>query len=325
MKPWQKNLLTALAILLLLLAVGPFLIPVPPLQGLKPPRALADPDSQFITVEGVEIHYKEQGTGPRAFLLLHGFGASTFTWREVMSGFAAHGRVIAFDRPGYGLSQRLLPGDWTGDNPYTPESQARQIIALMDALGIQQAVLVGNSAGGTISVFTYLSYPKRVEALILLDPAIYSGGGAPAFIRPLLNLPQVRHIGPLISRSLIGDPQNLLNLAWHDPSQITPEILAGYAKAYQVENWDKALWEFTLASRDLDLNARLGDIRIPTLVITGNDDRIVPTQQSVTLASEIANADLIVLPACGHVPQEECPAGVLEAVNLFITRLDAQQ
>lgn len=319
-----KILLTALALLLLLLAIGPFLIPVPPLQGLKPARALADPDSRFITVDGVEIHYKEVGTGPPAFLLLHGFGASTFTWREVMDDFAVYGRVIAFDRPGYGLSQRLLPGDWTGNNPYTPESQARQIIALMDALGIQQAILVGNSAGGTISVFTYLNYPQRIQALILLDPAIYSGGGAPDFIRPILSLPQMRHIGPLISRSLASDPQNLLNLAWHDPSQVTPEILAGYAKAYQVQNWDKALWEFTLASRNLDLDTRLDEIRVPTLVITGDDDRIVPTQESITLASEIANADLIVLPACGHLPQEECPTGVMEAVNRFITRLDSQ-
>lgn len=319
-----KILLAILAALLLILAVGPFLIPVPPLQGLKPPRELADPESRFITVDGVEIHYKEMGSGPRAFLLLHGFGASTFTWREVMADFAAYGRVIAFDRPGYGLSQRLLPGDWTGENPYTAESQARQIIALMDALGIERAVLVGNSAGGTISVFTYLTYPQRIEALVLLDPAIYSGGGAPAFVRPLLGLPQMRHIGPLISRSLVSDPQNLLNLAWHNPSQITPDILDGYAKAYQVENWDKALWEFTIASRDLNLDTRLGEIRVPTLVITGDDDRIVPTQESVNLASEIANADLIVLPACGHLPQEECPAGVMEAVNLFITRLDSQ-
>lgn len=319
-----KILLASLAVLLILLAVGPFLIPVPPLEGLKPPRALADPDSRFIDVDGVEIHYKEMGSGPRAFLLLHGFGASTFTWHEVMDDFAAHGRVIAFDRPGYGLSQRLLPGDWTGDNPYTAESQARQIIAIMDTLGIERAVLVGNSAGGTISVFTYLTYPQRIEALILLDPAIYSGGGAPAFVRPLLGLPQMRHIGPLISRSLVSDPQNLLNLAWHDPSRITPAILDGYAKAYQVENWDKALWEFTIASRDLNLDTRLNEIRAPTLVITGDNDRIVPTQESVTLASEIANADLIVLPACGHLPQEECPAGVMEAVNLFITRLDAQ-
>lgn len=319
-----KTLLAILAALLIILAVGPFLIPVPPLQGLKPPRELADPDSRFITVDGVEIHYKEMGSGPRAFLLLHGFGASTFTWREVMDDFAAYGRVIAFDRPGYGLSQRLLPGDWTGENPYTAESQARQIIALMDALGIERAVLVGNSAGGTISVFTYLTYPQRIEALILLDPAIYSGGGAPAFVRPLLGLPQMRHVGPLISRSLVSNPQNLLNLAWHDPSQITPDILAGYAKAYQVENWDKALWEFTIASRDLNLDTRLGEIRVPTLVISGDDDRIVPTQESVNLASEIANADLIVLPACGHLPQEECPAGVMEAVNLFITRLDSQ-
>ncbi len=324
MKPWIKNTLVILLVPILLVVFGPFLIPVPPLQGLKPPRELADPDSRFISVDGIEIHFKEMGAGETTFLLLHGFGASVFSWREVMDDFAAYGRVIAFDRPGYGLSQRLLPGDWSGENPYTAESQARQIVRLMDVMGVEKAILVGNSAGGTMSVFTYLSHPDRVEALILLDPAIYSGGGAPAFVRPLLGTPQMRHVGPLISRTLVSDPSGLLDLAWHDPSRVTPDILAGYAKAYQVENWDKALWEFTLASRELGLDARLGEIRLPTLVVTGDDDRIVPTEESIRLASEIPAADLVVLPACGHVPQEECPQGVMEAVAQFLTRLETR-
>ena len=319
MKPWLiKNTLIILLVLILLVVFGPFLVPVPPLEGLKPPQELADADSRFVTVDGISIHYKETGAGETVFLLLHGFGASTFSWREVMDDFAAYGRVIAFDRPGYGLSQRLLPGDWTGENPYTAESQARQIVGFMDALGVEKSILVGNSAGGTMSVFTTLAYPERFEGLILLDPAIYSGGGAPAFVRPLLGTPQMRHLGPLVSRTLIGDPQGLLDLAWHDPSRVTPEILDGYSRSFQVENWDKALWEFTIASRDLDLGARLSGIGVPTLVVTGDDDRIVPSEESIRLAGEIDGAQLAVLPACGHLPQEECPDALMQVVDEFL-------
>jgi pimeloyl-ACP methyl ester carboxylesterase len=85
-----------------------------------------------------------------------------------------------------------------------------------------------------------------------------------------------------------------------------------------VENWDRALWEFTLAGRDLKLVERIKDVKVPTLVITGDDDRIVPTADSIRLASELPNAELLVIPNCGHLPQEECPGPFLEAVIPFI-------
>jgi pimeloyl-ACP methyl ester carboxylesterase len=106
--------------------------------------------------------------------------------------------------------------------------------------------------------------------------------------------------------------------AWHDPSRFTPEIWEGYTRPLRAENWDRALWELTAARSSVDLPARLDELQMPLLVITGDDDRIVPTEQSLRLAGEIPGADLAVLPACGHVPQEECPAAFLEAVEGFV-------
>lgn len=305
-------LLTLLAILL----IGPFLVPVPSLENTVPAESLADEDSKFIEVNGVNIHYKTYGEGEPVFILLHGFGASLFSWREVTEPLAEFGTVIAYDRPAFGLTER--PMEWEGESPYSQDSQVELVIGLMDALGVEKATLVGNSAGGTVSMLTALKYPERVTSLILVDPAVYAGGGAPAWIRPLLGTPQFNHIGPLFARQLQAQGTEFLKTAWHDPSKITPEIFEGYQKPLQVENWDKALWELTVSSRESGLAERTSEFDLPILVITGDDDRIVPTEQSLRLAEELPNAELAVIPQCGHVPHEECPDVFMQAVTEFL-------
>lgn len=318
----RRRILGLVLLLLVLgLVVGPFIVPIPPLQGTLPAQQLADPDSSFVEVGGLTVHYKARGQGQPAFVLLHGFGASVFSWREVIEPLAEFGTVIAFDRPAFGLTERPLPGSWQGDNPYTAEAQVNLTLALMDALGVPQAILVGNSAGGTIAALTALRAPERVQALILVSPAIYGGGGPPSWVRPLLALPQVRRLGPLLVRVLVTRLEGALPSAWHDPSKIKPEVWSGYKKPLQVEDWDRAFWEFVTAGRPLQLETRLERITIPTLVITGDDDRWVPTAQSVRLSSELPNARLVVVPNCGHVAQEECPQDFMQAVIAFLQEI----
>ncbi|MDT8896730.1 MAG: alpha/beta fold hydrolase [Thermanaerothrix sp.] len=305
--------------LMAVIVIVPLLIPIPPLPEGVDEESLAWPDSQFIEIHGLKVHYQRYGKGNPAMILLHGFGASTFSWREVIKPLGAHGTAIAFDRPGFGLTERPLPQTWEGKNPYTLDFQADLVIGLMDALDIPRAFLIGNSAGGTVAFYTALKYPQRVEGLVLVDAAIYRGGGAPAWIRPLLDTPQMNRLGPWFVRSLAGE-QGLafLRSAWHDPSKITDEIIAGYRKPLQTKNWDRALWELTKASQASDLAKHLSEVSHPVLVITGDDDRIVPTEESIRLAQELPNARLVVIPDCGHVPQEECPAEFLHAVLPFV-------
>jgi pimeloyl-ACP methyl ester carboxylesterase len=307
---------TVLGVILILVLVGPFLVPVPPLENTVPAETLADEDSRFVEVNGVNVHYKTYGQGEPVFILLHGFGASLFSWHAVTTPLAEFGTVIAYDRPAFGLTERPL--EWEGESPYSQESQVELVIGLMDALDVEQATLIGNSAGGTIAMLTAQKYPQRVQSLILVDPAVYAGGGAPAWIRPLLGTPQMRHIGPLVARQIQSQGVEFIKTAWHDPSKITPEILEGYQKPLQAENWDKALWELTLASRESKLAERLTEFNMPVLVITGDDDRIVPTEQSVRLADEIPNAELVVIEQCGHLPHEEQPEEFLQAVKEFL-------
>jgi pimeloyl-ACP methyl ester carboxylesterase len=323
MKKWVKVIVTIGVVLLLLLAIGPFLVPIPPLEDTVPPQALADPDSQFVEVEGVTLHTKMDGEGTPALVLLHGFGASIYSWREVMEPLAEDAQVVAFDRPAFGLTERPLPGDssWPGYNPYTGEAQVDLTVGLMDALGIPDAVLVGNSAGGTVAAETALAYPDRVRALILVDAAIYTGGGSPAWVRPLLNTPQMGRLGPLLARGIQSWGRDFGRSAWHDPSKIPSDYWEHYERPLQAQHWDRGLWQLTRSSRPSTVPDRLDDLTMPVLVITGDDDRIVPTEQSVQLAAALPNAELVVIPACGHVPQEECPAPWLAAVETFLNSL----
>jgi pimeloyl-ACP methyl ester carboxylesterase len=318
-----------LGVLLLVVLVGPFLVPVPPLAGLEEPEALAGEDSRFLTIpfdgtDGITLHYREGGAGEPTFILLHGFGSNLYTWDEVFDDFAARGTTLAYDRPPFGLSQRLVAGDWSGENPYAPDSAVAQLISVMDAKGLDDAILVGNSAGGTLALRAALAHPERIDGLILVSPAVYTGGGAPAFVRPLLGLPQFDRLGPLIARQFGALGDSLAGQSFYDPSRITPEQAEKASLPLRVRDWDRGLWEFTKASEASDLVDRLADGTMPVLVVTGDSDAIVPTEESIRLASELPNAQLLVTEQCGHVSQVECPEPFLAAVDAWLATLPAE-
>lgn len=314
-----RGVLIFLGVLLLLALIVPFLIPVPALEDTRPIQELADPDSQFIQINGLEVHVKTRGQGEPVFVLLHGFGASLYSWNPVLEDFSQAGRVIAYDRPAFGLTER--PMSWEGQNPYSPQAQVDLLLGLLDHFGVEKAILVGNSAGGAVAMQAALAYPQRISALILVDPAVYGGGGSPRWLQPLLRTPQARRLGPLLVRRIQSSGAELILTAWHDPARIPPETLALYKKPLQADNWDRALWEFTLASQDLNLDEKLQQFSLPVLVITGDDDRIIPTENSIRLAGELPNASLTVIPAAGHVPHEEQPQAFMEAVGKFLKQI----
>jgi pimeloyl-ACP methyl ester carboxylesterase len=320
----EKLMRLAFLVLVLLaccVLLGPLAVPIAEVRGTVPVEQLADPDSLFRDIDGLLVHYKVVDGEDPAIVLLHGFAASVFSWRKVMSPLEEMGTVVAFDRPAFGLTARPLPGEWEDENPYGPEAQAELTVALMEKLGLEKAVLVGHSAGGSIALLTAVTYPDRVEALVLEDAAVYENGGAPEWMRPVLRTPPMDRLGPLFVRTITLWGEAAIRTAWDDPDKITLELISGYKKPLQAENWDKALWEFMLASHPLDLDERLAEVSVPTLVITGERDRIVATRNSERLAGELPGSQLVVIPDCGHVPHEECPDVFLQAVTDFITGL----
>lgn len=320
MRKRTNTILAMTAGSLVVAAAGPFLIPVGRAPGTSTPESLADPDGRFVELQGIEVHYKAFGEGEPPVMLLHGFGASLFSWHLVMETLAMDRGVVAFDRPGFGLTERPLPGGWKGASPYGVQAQVTLTIALMDELGLRQAVLVGHSAGGAVATLVAVTYPDRVAGLVLVAPAVYSSGPA-SCARPMLKLPPMRRLGPLLVRRLVGSLESILQRSWHDPSLITSEVREGYRLPLKVDNWDRGLWELLVAERAIDLPAQLGRIVVPTLVIAGDDDRIVPTGDSRRVADAIPGAMFQEIPACGHLPQEEKPQEFLVLVLPFLQSL----
>ena len=125
----------------------------------------------------------------------------------------------------------------------------------------------------------------------------------------------------LVARQLKPKLADLLNLAWHNPSRIPDSTRNLYEKPLRVQGWDNALWQLTASSQSPGLEKKLGNLTLPILVITGDDDRIVPTKASIQLAGQLPNAKLAVIQNAGHVPHEEQPEAFMKAVNDFIFSL----
>jgi pimeloyl-ACP methyl ester carboxylesterase len=190
----------------------------------------------------------------------------------------------------------------------------------MDSLGIEQAVVVGSSAGGITAALTAVYYPERVKALILVAAAIFQGG-PPRWLSPVLRIPQVKRLGSLGMRyyyTYFFD--DVHKRAWHDPSKRTATIRDGYRKPMKAESWDRGLWEYVVAYEPLNLDKKLNEIKVPVLIITGDDDRIVPMRGSEKIADQIVHAEMVIMPDTGHLPHEENPELFLSIVNTFLEK-----
>jgi pimeloyl-ACP methyl ester carboxylesterase len=318
-----KQLLRGMAVGLSLTALSPYLVPVSPLRGTRPPRDLADGDSLFARLNGLDVHYKARGEGQPLVILLHGFGASAFSWRQVLAPLGELGLAVAYDRPAFGLTERpLRQGSWPpGESPYGLGAQVRLVLAMIAHLGAERAVLVGHSAGGALALETAYRFPQAVRGLVLVSPAVYTRTHAPRGLRPLLRTPQARRLGPLAVRAFVSRAARFLARAYHDPSRITAEDLDGYRVITRADDWDRALWEFVLASEEPTWSPERGAPDVPLLIMAGDDDRVVPTAESIRLAHALPGAGLALIAQCGHMPQEEQPKAFLKHVTAFLEGL----
>lgn len=284
---------------------------------------LADPDSQFIAVNGFRLHYKRQGNGATLLLLLHGSFLSLKSWSQVIAPLAQHATVVAIDRPTCGLTSRPLPPQGAlGPSLYSAEAQGDLIAALIPALGFERAILVGSSTGGTIALLTALRHRERVQSLILVDTVVYSGYATSQVPAPVLAL--MRGLKPLFTR-LMGFLINRLyekaiRKFWHRQERLSDATLAEFKRDFMRGQWDKVFLELFLATHRLHLDTQLDRITQPTLVVTGEHDRGVKPSESAQLAQAIAGAELQVIADAGHLPQEERPEAFLAAIEPFLMR-----
>jgi pimeloyl-ACP methyl ester carboxylesterase len=277
----------------------------------------------FVRVADVDVHHEVAGPpGAPAVLLLHHFYGSTATWRHLLTDLGRDHRVAAFDRPGFGLTERPARRAWGDTNPYTRSASARIALGLLDELDAPEAVLVGSSAGGTVALETYARAPHRVRALVLVSPAITGDVGPPAAVRPLLRRAPARHLGPRVVRRLARDlTLERVTRSWHDPSRGTEADLEAYRRTLRTRGWERGLWEVVTAEEPPRLGPLLERIDVPTLVVAGASDRVIGPQWNARTAAAIPGARFELLTGCGHTPQEECPEQLLSVVRDFLGQL----
>jgi pimeloyl-ACP methyl ester carboxylesterase len=313
-----RNLAVIAGTVLMAGVTAPLIVPIRPLEGTVAPEDLADSGSRFVLDGGLKLHTRQSGSGDGAFLLIHGHLHSLETWRDVTPLLCELGRVISWDRPGFGLSSRPMPGQIKGPNPYASETQTNGIPRLMDVLGVDRATLIGASTGASIAARAAERFPDRFDRLVLVSP-LTSGHGARRWLRIFMSTPQMKRLGPVLLRAKVtAELERLFTVSWHDPSRITPERWEIYRRLLRVNDWDRGLWEEARTARKFEELCRPEQLRVPTLVVAGEHDRVAGTQTIIRLAASIPHAHLALIPECGHLPQEEGPRAFVTALREFL-------
>jgi len=272
----------------------------------------AGPQAEFAEVNGLQVRLEtaeysgDCGCEPPVIILMHGFGASTFSWRDVIEPLSRSGDVIAYDRPAFGFTER--PTDWEDVNPYGVQGNLDLLNALINQFAADRAViLVGHSAGGQLAAEFALQYPDQVQRLVLVDPAIYTTGGGAPWLNWVFAVPQIDRLGPFLVQGISSSGEDLLRESYYNQTLITDEVYAGYRAPLQVIGWEQAFWEFTTAPRVTTVADSVTQITQPTLLISGAHDTVVPVADTERLATEIPNSTLVIINQSAHLPQEEQP------------------
>ncbi|HEU0035756.1 MAG TPA: alpha/beta fold hydrolase [Kofleriaceae bacterium] len=258
----------------------------------------APADATFVEVEGVHVCYHDAGAGP-AVVLIHGFGSSSECWRHVVPALAAGHRVIAVDLKGFGWSSRPA-----GD--YSPAAQAELVHRTLDALGVDDVAVVGHSWGSSVALEMAVQRPSRVRRIALYAAHCYDDQ-VPAIFRlaekPLLGELLFALYYPAADESTAI--QRRAAFAYFDESLVTPERVAKVEAELRRPGTIAAALASARRHHFHALHAALRTFDRPVLLLWGEHDQVTPLQFGHRLAAELANAELRVYPACGHLPMVE--------------------
>ncbi len=264
---------------------------------------------------GVRVHYTDEGNREgRTLILVHGFAASVHAWRPWIERLSTDYRLVAIDLPGHGLTQ--TPKGYRS----TLEGNAALVDALTTQIGAHSFVLAGNSMGGAVSIAYAKAYPDKLDALILVDAAGWPNdkSGPPGFVA-LFNNPVGRWLIKLFDPRLFAGGG--LKSAYHDEALVTKDLVDRYVDLAMAEGHRDVL----LTQRaqpdppwsETDFHA----IRTPMLVMSGEDDALIPVENARAIAAAIPGAKLILYPDTGHLPMEQRPDETARHVRAFIDSL----
>ena len=286
-------------------------VPDRPLDELR--ARWASPPSTFLSVDGMSVHVRDEGPRDDAepIVLLHGTAASLHTWDGWTQVLARRRRVVRLDLPGFGLTGPFP------DDDYTMAHYVRFLTRVLDTLGVRRFVLVGNSFGGNVAWHMALAEPGRVARLVLVD----SGGYAHASTKTPIGfrIAQIPFLSRLVEHILPRRAvESSVRDAYADPARVTPALVDRYYElTLRAGNRHALVQRFRQVPAGVDAD-RIRAVSVPTLVLWGRDDRIVPVEYAGRFHEDITGSRLVILDGLGHVPQEEDPRRSVEPVEQFL-------
>jgi pimeloyl-ACP methyl ester carboxylesterase len=303
-----------LIVLVLVLLGLSYLLVTPEIPRATLDAKYARPPSQFMTLsDGARVHFRDRGpkTAP-ALVLIHGSNASLFTWEPWAARLSDAFRIVTIDMPGHGLTGAVPSGE------YSEQAMTAVVARIAERLALSRFAIGGNSMGGGIAVRFAEQYPQRVTQLILVDAV-----GMP--VREGEHIPLAFRLAriPLLNQILLYVTPRAFVIEGLDDAIVRKAIIDDrMIDSY----WDFARMEGTRAATlrrfqtggddFVANNAR--HIHVPTLILWGEEDRLVPVEAGRLYARAIKGSRLTVYPATGHLPQEEVPDKSAADVRNFL-------
>jgi pimeloyl-ACP methyl ester carboxylesterase len=274
--------------------------------------AWAQGPSKMLLVQSMQVHVRDEGPrdDPMPIVLLHGTSDSLHTWEGWVKALSPQRRVIRFDLPAFGLTGPQPQGD------YSIGMYVQFVLAVMDTLHVQKAVVGGNSLGGQIAWGVAVAAPARVGQLILVDAAGYPMSPKSVPIGFLIaRIPVLRNAMEYVLPRRVVEAS--VRNVYGQPERVTPALVdryfeltlrAGNRKALG-QRMDQRLWG------DED---KIKTIRQPTLILWGAQDKLIPLENASKFEADIPGSKLVVFEALGHVPHEEDAATTAKVVREFL-------
>jgi pimeloyl-ACP methyl ester carboxylesterase len=274
------------------------------------------PEGQFISVNGVRLHYVDTGGAGPAAVLLHGNGATNADWR--ISGVIGRARdrfrILAFDRPGFGYSERPMGESWR------PEDQAAVIKEALNQLGIEKPIVVGHSWGALVAVAMAIQFPDDIRGAVLASGYYFPSFRADALVFGPPALPLVGDairytIAPIAGRAIAP----ALIRRMFAPAEVPARFWQEFPLALGVRPWQiraSAAESAAMVSSARRLQNAYPSIRVPVAIVAGSEDKISDTRkQSVRLHDAIPGSRMWVLPRIGHMVHYSSPDTIVNAME----------
>ena len=302
-------------LLVFLVFIAPYLISLDPDSAEPPHHDLVSQYGRFLDIDGMAIYVEERnaGSSQQVIVLLHGFGGSTFSWRENVPIFAAQGyRVVSLDLKGFGLSHKDAESD------YSHRAQADLVAEVLAQLDVHQACFMGHSMGTSVMIHFAHSHPDKVLGLISVSGAI-SLDRRSEYPAGLLRSRLLRRPAEIVLTRYISKQRvkRMLESAYHT-DMVTAEVLDGYYDRIVTGRWAASLMAMT---RDMPKNTitfALEDLAFPALILWGEHDTWVTRADIDRWKDRIPEAEFCVIPDTGHMLMEERPELFNDMVLAFL-------